>query len=69
MQKFSLGTNFHGKATPMKIKPMKICTQEELATVIMVGYSHPQKFCTHEELVTVIMAGYSHPQKFIPSNI
>ena len=39
--KFSLGTNFHGQATPMKINPMKICTHKELATVITVGYLHP----------------------------
>ena len=34
MQKFSLGTNFPRQAAPAKIKPTKICTHEELATVI-----------------------------------
>ena len=34
----------------MKIKPTKICTQEELATVIMVGYSYPLKFIPLEIL-------------------
>ena len=33
MQKFSLGINFGGQATPTKIKPMKICTKERLAIV------------------------------------
>ena len=40
----SLETNFHVQATPIKIKPMKICTHEELVTVNTVGDSHPQKF-------------------------
>ena len=44
MQKFSLGTNLCGEATPTKIKPTKYCSHEELATVITVGFSHPQKF-------------------------
>ena len=45
---------------PTKIKPMKICTHKELATVITVGYSYPQnlipskikptKYCDHENL-------------------
>ena len=36
----SLETNFHGQATPTKIKHTKMCTHEELATVITVGYSN-----------------------------
>ena len=44
MQKCLLRTNFCGQATPTKIKPTKVCIHVELATVIMVGYSHPQKF-------------------------
>ena len=27
-----------------KIKPANICTHQELATVITVGYAHPRKF-------------------------
>ena len=36
-------SNTHESNT-YEIKPRKICTHEELGTVIMVGYSHPQKF-------------------------
>ena len=39
MHKFLWGANFSGQAIPMKIKPPKIATHEELTTVIMVGYS------------------------------
>ena len=42
-RKFSLETNFRGQATPTKIKPQKICTHEELATVITMGYSLTQE--------------------------
>ena len=58
MQKFFVGTNFCGQATLIKIKLTKICTHEELATVIMLGNSHPlnfipskispTKYCDHE---------------------
>ena len=44
MQKFLLGTNFRGQATPAKIKTNIICTHKDLAAVITVGYSDPQKF-------------------------
>ena len=44
MQKFSWSSNFSGQAIPTKIKPTKIATHEELATVIMVGSCHSQKF-------------------------
>ena len=40
---FRWGLNSRASA-PTKIKPMKLCTHKELATVIMVDYSHPQKF-------------------------
>ena len=39
---FSLGT-FSWVGIPTKIKPTKICTQEDLATVIKVDYSYPRK--------------------------
>ena len=41
-----VGDYFCGQATPTKIKPTKICTAEELATVVVItaGYVHPQKF-------------------------
>ena len=32
--------DFREQATPTIIKPTKICTQEELATVNTAGYSH-----------------------------
>ena len=41
-----LGNNFHGQATPTKIKPTKICTDEELVTAITTGYL--QKYCDHK---------------------
>ena len=44
MQKFSLRTNFRGQAMLTKIKPTKIWTHEELATVITMGYFHLRKF-------------------------
>ena len=44
---------FSWAGTPTKIKPMKICTHKELATVITMSYSHPQKFI---------------PSKFNPGN-
>ena len=44
MQKFLLGVKFCGQATPTKIKPAKICTDEELTIVITVGYPQPRKF-------------------------
>ena len=42
-QQFSLEANFCGQATSMKIKPMKNCTDERLATLITVGYPQPPK--------------------------
>ena len=41
-----VGDQFSWEATPTIIKPTKICTHEELATLIMVGYAHQRKFIT-----------------------
>ena len=54
MQKFMLGTNFLGQATPMKITPAKICTNERLAAVITVGYPQPRKFIPQNIVTTKI---------------
>ena len=61
MQKFSLGINFRGQATPTKLKPTKICTDERLARAITVGYPQSRKF--------IPMKIYPHeilgPRKFL----
>ena len=41
-----VGGWFSWACKPTKIKPAKICAYQELATVIMVGYSHPQNIVT-----------------------
>ena len=70
MQTFLLGTNFIGQATPTKIKPKKICTDEKVAEIITVGYLNPQKFipmkilpkkyCEHENFCLYDIRAYIH---------
>ena len=63
MQKFSLGTNFRGQASPWKLNPQKF-VHEELATVITANYSYPRKFNPRNIVTmkicvfTVYMPGY-----------
>ena len=47
-----IGNYFLWAGTPTKIKPAKVCTHIELATVITVGYAHPLKFIPPKILPT-----------------
>ena len=67
-QQFLLWTNFCRQATPMKIKPPKICTDERLATQITAGYPQqrkvtPPKFYPRDIVTAKITAFTAHEVK------
>ena len=66
-RKHRLGTNFHRQAITTKIKPMKICADEELATVITMDYYHPRKLSPRKfnppSIVTMKICTFTVHQK------